>query len=138
MVLGAILLIILSTNGSHGDLMLSKFINSKVINYCSYGVIVVAVTILGARSFFIPIFNSVYDCSSIDPRLEVVLLYIFSFSFTLFSFGIGALGISICSILPKFSKIGDPSLTSEVKEHVILSIFVFTGFILILSLKLLI
>jgi hypothetical protein len=114
--------------------MIEKLIKGKVVNYISYAVLILAVTVFGSKSFIRPIFEGVIDVTSLSAGAELISLYLFSFSFSIFSFGLGALGVSTAKLVTKFSSLGEGGLLTEIKEHIILSVLVVTGAVLLLGL----
>lgn len=123
-------------NGLGGDNMnkLKYLIRGKKTNYFSYFTLIILITILGAKSFVRPIYLTIIDLKSMTGDVDSFYFYLFSFGFCSFSFGLGAMIVSLIKLLPNLSNLSNPSLVDEIEEYIFMGVVVVIGALLVLLL----
>ncbi|TVL22809.1 hypothetical protein AYI92_03470 [Shewanella xiamenensis] len=111
-----------------------SLIRGRGINYFSYFLLIILMTIIGAKSFIRPIYLTVIDSNPITGKCDDLYLYIFSFGFCSFAFGLGGMTVSLVKLLTNWSKLGNPFLIAEIKEYIFMGSAVVIGALLVLLL----
>lgn len=123
-------------NGLRGDNMkkIIFLIRGRGINYFSYILLIILMTIIGAKSFIRPIYLTVIDFNSITGKCDGLYFYLFSFGLCLFAFGLGGMTVSLVKLLANWSNLSNPSLIAEIKEYIFMDSAVVIGALLVLLL----
>ncbi|MEL4370668.1 hypothetical protein [Shewanella xiamenensis] len=109
-------------------------IGGRGVNYFLYFLLIIFMAIIGAKSFIRPIYLTVIDSNPITGKCDDLYLYIFSFGFCSFAFGLGGMTVSLVKLLTNWSKLGNPSLIAEIKEYIFMGSAVVIGALLVLLL----
>jgi len=111
-----------------------SLIRGRGINYFSYVLLIILMTIIGAKSFIRPIYLTFTDFNSITGKCDDLYLYIFSFGFCSFAFGLGGMTVSLVKLFANWSNLSNPSSIAEIKEYIFMGSAVVIGSLLVLLL----
>lgn len=114
-----------------------KLLVSKQATYVSYILIILLLTFFGSTTFYKGLFEVVVNKDAYPIKYYNLTIHFFGLGISMFSIGMGALGMSLFKLLPKLSEIGKQELIGDIKEHIAVSFMSFLGFAIVLLVVLL-